>query len=729
VFVPILNGVSDGDRTVTLQLTNVTGSVLYAPSNAVLTILDRTLANGSLMFSATNYVVSEGGGLGSTNAYVTVLRTNGAAGIVTVCYTTADGTAVAGAKYVYTTNILTFGDGVLSQTFAVPVINTPTIEPTENFYVNLSNPTGGASLISPTNATVTILNTNIGIAFALATNTFIETLPFATVNVLRYNNTVGTTTIHYSTTNGTALAGTNYVATSGTLVFGDGSSQAAIIIPLIYDTNVTGNLQFTVGLSNPNPGVQIGSPGVSTVVLQDADAGLSFTSTNASVLKNAGSLLVTVACSNTNVEPVSVNFATADGTATNHATAGTDYTATSGTLTFSNGVALQTFSVPILNNSIVTGNKVFTISLSNPTGAGRLVPPSVQTVTIVDSNSGLRFSSANYTALKTGGPAVITVYRTGYTDSVVSVNFVATNGTAVNGLNFVSTNGTLLFTNGVTSQVFSVPIINNNTVQPDLTVLLGLSSPGNATLVSPSAAVLTIHDNTGSFVIPAGSQVVTNYTSHTASGIIGSNDTVQVLFAFRDAGGTNVLNLLATLLATNGVTPVNYATTNYGPLVYGGHSVSRPFTFTVQGTNNQAIAATFNLYDSSLGHFIGTAVFGYTLGTSTSVFANSSTIIINDDSAASPYPSVINVIGVGGSLIKATVTLNRLTHTYPHDVSALVVAPSGLNTLIMSHVGGNNSVTNVVLTFDDAAATSLSQARLTTSTNKPSISAPPYKFP
>jgi hypothetical protein len=111
------------------------------------------------------------------------------------------------------------------------------------------------------------------------------------------------------------------------------------------------------------------------------------------------------------------------------------------------------------------------------------------------------------------------------------------------------------------------------------------------------------------------------------------------------------------------------------------------------------------------------------------VFANSSTIIINDDSAASPYPSVINVIGVGGSLIKATVTLNRLTHTYPHDVSALVVAPSGLNTLIMSHVGGNNSVTNVVLTFDDAAATSLSQARLTTSTNKPSISAPPYKFP
>ena len=85
--------------------------------------------------------------------------------------------------------------------------------------------------------------------------------------------------------------------------------------------------------------------------------------------------------------------------------------------------------------------------------------------------------------------------------------------------------------------------------------------------------------------------------------------------------------------------------------------------------------------------------------------------------------------GVGGTLIKATVTLNRLTHTFPHDVSALVVSPSGLNTLVMSHVGGNSSVTNIVLTFDDAAAASLSQARLTTSTNKPSVSVPPFQFP
>jgi len=84
VMIPVINGYPDGDQTVSLQLTNATGSTLYNPSNATLTILDRTLAKGFLLFSATNYVVSEGGGVGTIYANITVLRTNGASGIVTV---------------------------------------------------------------------------------------------------------------------------------------------------------------------------------------------------------------------------------------------------------------------------------------------------------------------------------------------------------------------------------------------------------------------------------------------------------------------------------------------------------------------------------------------------------------------------------------------------------------------------------------------------------------------
>jgi hypothetical protein len=571
---------------------------------------------------------------------------------------------------------------------------------------------------------VTILNTNIGIVFASATNTVLETQPYAIVNVVRYNNTQGTTTIDYATTNGTALAGTDYAASSGTLTFNDGVAQAAILVPLMRNTNVTGDLNFTLGFSNPSSGAQIGTPGMSTVILQDVDTGLSFTTNSSSVFKNAGSAVISVVCSNTNAEPVSVNYATANGTAV----AGTDYTATNGTLTFSNGVSIQTFSVRVINNSLINGNHAFGVSLSSPTGNGRLVSPTQQTVTIVDSNSGLNLSSASYTVLKTSGMAVITVYRTDNTNIVSTVDFVATNGTAVNGLNYYATNGTLVFTNGDTVKTFGVPIIATTTVQPDLTVLVSLSNPVNGILINPSAATLTIRDNTGSFVIPAGSQLLSETNAGKPNGILDTNESVQMLFALRNVAGLPVTNLIATLLATNGVSNPIPTVQTYGPLASYGHSVSQPFTFTTIGTNNQQIAATFALRDGT--NPIGTAVFGYTLGKTSTVFSNTAAIVINDNSAASPYPSIINVTGVGGQLIKATVTLNRLTHSNPHDVSALVTSPNGTNTLLMSHVGGDGySATNLVLTFDDAFGSLPFTGTITSGTYKPTSTNQPNTFP
>jgi hypothetical protein len=266
-----------------------------------------------------------------------------------------------------------------------------------------------------------------------------------------------------------------------------------------------------------------------------------------------------------------------------------------------------------------------------------------------------------------------------------------------------------VFSNGVTSQAFNVPITDTGTnVQPDLTVLLVLMNPVNGVLEPPNAATLTIHDNSGSYVIPAGSMLVSESGAGAPDGIIESNETVTIMFAFRDAGGTNVANLNATLLATNGVTPVGYATTNYGPLVYLGHSVSRPFTFTARGTNSQQIVATFNLFDGAKN--IGTGSFPYTIGLVTNIFSNPAVIIINDNTKASPYPSTINVSGLSGTQLKATVTLMGLTHASPMDIEALVVAPNQTDTLLMANAGGsggNAALNNATITFSDAATNSL----------------------
>jgi len=191
-----------------------------------------------------------------------------------------------------------------------------------NFSVELSNPAGGAALAAPTSGLVTILEKNIGLAFIAATNTVSETAGFVALNVERLYGINTTTTVHYSTTNGTAVAGLDYLNTSGTLTFNPGESVKPVIVPLLDNTNALGDLTFTVGLASPSAPAQLIPPSFTTVVIQAAQVGLSFTNAAMSVLKNAGSALITVVCSNPNIEPVivdsntvplSVNYSTSDG--------------------------------------------------------------------------------------------------------------------------------------------------------------------------------------------------------------------------------------------------------------------------------------------------------------------------------------------------------------------------------------------------------------------------------
>jgi len=211
--------------------------------------------------------------------------------------------------------------------------------------------------------------------------------------------------------------------------------------------------------------------------------------------------------------------------------------------------------------------------------------------------------------------------------------------------------------------------------------------------------------------------------------VIDPNETITALFALRDGGGLNVGNLSATIQATNGVTPVPGAQTQiYGPLVSLSHSVSRPFTFTASGTNGQEIVVAFTLQDT--GTNIGTAVFGYQLGSVMNRFTNSDAIVINDRAIASPYPSAINISNLVGSVLKATLTLTNLSHASPGDIDGVLVSPAQQTTLFMAHAGAQNLITNVTLTFDDAATNSLPQSgQIISGTNKPSAYLPVPVFP
>lgn len=111
-------------------------------------------------------------------------------------------------------------------------------------------------------------------------------------------------------------------------------------------------------------------------------------------------------------------------------------------------------------------------------------------------------------------------------------------------------------------------------------------------------------------------------------------------------------------------------------------------------------------------------------------YRNPALITINDNAAASPYPSAIAVPTTAGTITKVTVTIYGLTHARQNDLDILLVGPLGQKVLLMSDVGAGASVANVNLTFDDVAPTSLTTdaVPITTGTYKPSNNGTPDTF-
>ena len=117
--------------------------------------LSTAVLPGSVQLSAATTLVTEAAG----NATLLVNRTD-SSGAISVNYATADDTAVAGTDYQATSGTLTWADGdATPKTITVPIINRNLTSGSTTFLVSLSDPEGGATLASPTQAAVTILDT------------------------------------------------------------------------------------------------------------------------------------------------------------------------------------------------------------------------------------------------------------------------------------------------------------------------------------------------------------------------------------------------------------------------------------------------------------------------------------------------------------------------------------------------------------------------------------------
>lgn len=504
--IPILeDGTAEPDETINLRLGLPTGgATLGGRSSATLTIDDDDENNqGRLQFSQPDYRVNEGDG----SILIRVERVGGTAGSLEAVLDTLDGTALAGSDYTRTAATLTFAPGETVQTVSIPILEDAEVESNETFLLTLRESGADTPLLS---SLVTILDNdtpqapNAVIQFAEATYAVQEDNGNATITVLRAGGFGQPVSVDYGTTDGSATAGSDYTNRSGRLTFGPQQDRIAFTVPILEDTTVEGAETLNLVLSNPGSGAVLGGQTQATLTIDDNDSPpnqqgtIQFAAASYSANENGDVALITVERIGGTAGSVQVDYETLNNTAL----AGSDYTFSTGTLTFADGQAQATFAVPLLEDSIVEGDERVRLRLSNVQGGATLGSRSSADLFILDDDTAtvpagtLQFTLDTYFINEDGTSATMTVVRTGSAEGSVSVQYTTFDDTATEGADYTRSTGTLTFADGEEQRQFTVPILEDTLPEGDETVLLSLDNvTGGATLGTRDRAVLIISDN------------------------------------------------------------------------------------------------------------------------------------------------------------------------------------------------------------------------------------------
>jgi hypothetical protein len=332
---------------------------------------------------------------------------------------------------------------------------------------------------APAPPVITFLTAAFGVA---------ETAGTATITVQRSGNDEAVTAT-YSTSAGTATAGTDYTETTGTVSWAAGDfADKTFTVTIAADAVTEGNETVNLSVSG------------STAVLTISDGPGTIQFTSASFGGGEGTTAtITVSRTAGNGGALGVTYATSNGTA-----GAADYTSSSGTLSWIDGdSADKSFTVALASDAVVDGGETVMLTLSLPTGGATIGGTNPATLTIADGPGTVLFV-ASASSVAEGGTATITVERVGGSGGAIGVSYATSNGTA--GVSdYTSASGTLAWANGdLANKTFTVTASNDALSEGSETVVLTLSLPtGGAAIGGTNPATLTIGDGPGTLQFTA----------------------------------------------------------------------------------------------------------------------------------------------------------------------------------------------------------------------------------
>ena len=455
--------------------------------------------------------ISEGNGPDSQFISIPVFLTEPSRSAITVHYTTANGSAVAGQDYAAQSGTVTFAPGVTQQNILVAITGDTIVEGNETFTVTLSDPSEGAS-INDGSAVVTIRNDDASLSIAATSADKAEgqsgTTAF-TFTVTRTGDTTGAASATW-TVSGSAVKASDFVGgvlPAGTVNFAVGETSQVITVNVAGDTVVESDESFCVKLSSPSVGTVIGTASATGVIRND-DASLSIAATSADKAEGqAGKTAFTFTVTRTGDTS---GTASADWTVTGSAVDGIDFVGgvlPSGTVSFAAGETSKVICINVAGDTQVESDEAFCVKLSNAS-AGTVIGTASATGVIRNDDASLSIAatSADKAEGQAGNaPFTFTVTRTGDTSGVASANW-AVAGTAVNAVDFaggVLPSGTVNFAAGQTSQVITINVAGDTLGEADEAFSVGLSNPSAGTVIGTASATGVIRNDDTSMSIAA----------------------------------------------------------------------------------------------------------------------------------------------------------------------------------------------------------------------------------
>jgi hypothetical protein len=460
---------------------------------------------------ADNASITEGDA-GSTNAQVHVRLSVASSEVVKVNYIVRGFPATEGQDFTSSEGTVTFQPGETDKVITVPVLGDIIDEPEESFSLHLSGPLNAR--ISDGIAKITITDNDPPPSISINDASVTEGNSPFNPNVANFVVTLSApsafvVSVDFTVAGGTATVSNDFNLAQGTLTFGPGTTSKILTVSAVGDLTFEPDETFFVNLSNPVDATIADGQGQGTILNDDPVP--TITIFDASGPEQTGvdsTLSVSVRLSNPSSQTITVNFATADGTATD----GSDYVSSTGTVTFNPGETQKSISITIKDDLVDEIHENFFVNLSTPANA--TIADAQSSCQIFD-NDGPTISINDVTVIEGESGrtnATFTISLSAASPQPIQVLAATANGTAVSTVFPPDFQGftirVVTIPAGATSATLDVSVNGDVMIEADETFFVNLSQPQGATIADGQGVGTIVNDDTTSVQFNAGTATV-----------------------------------------------------------------------------------------------------------------------------------------------------------------------------------------------------------------------------